>query len=293
MTIDERLTQLSTVGTVIPCPMMRLIAADHEPPIVVGEGELTVSRSTSFKYSLRGTPIDIGHALRSLRRIDADPYDGTLRERLDLTTSSGLSLSGGWTTPSIRLTDDGRTWTFNGEIDSLSFLDDGDFEAGTKVAFTLPHDSRAGLVLRRFMDATDDGNMREKALTINGAELHLVFDDDAAHNDAGPGARFFEGIRRTRLFQDLRRAGVELDPVAGMPVGIGLVILQGLPAWSHGDQNGRLIVIWIDAGDDLTGVEATGLLHDDVQAGIGHAGWQNLIRRIIVADERVPDLLGK
>lgn len=29
------------------------------------------------------------------------------------------------------------------------------------------------------MDATGDRNMREKALTIDGAELHLVFDDDA------------------------------------------------------------------------------------------------------------------
>lgn len=179
MTINERLTQLSTVGTVIPCPMMRLIGADHEPPIVVGEGELTVSSSTSFKYSLRGVPADVGHALRSLRRIDADPYDGTLRQRLDLTTSSGLSLSGGWTTPRIHLTDDGRAWTFNGEIDSLSFLDEGDFEAGTKVAFTLPHDSHAGLVLRCFMDSTGDGNLREKALMINGAELRLVLNDDA------------------------------------------------------------------------------------------------------------------
>lgn len=95
---------------------MHLIAADYEPPIVVGEGDLTISSSTSFKYSLRGTPADIGHALRSLCWIDAVPYDGTLRERLDLTTSSGLSLLGGWMRPSIRLTDDGRTSTFNGEM---------------------------------------------------------------------------------------------------------------------------------------------------------------------------------
>ena len=79
-TIANRLKHLSQVGTVIPCTEMTLLAGDHDPPVVAGTGEITVLTSTSFGYTVRGTPDDFGHALRSLRRIDEDPYDGILRE---------------------------------------------------------------------------------------------------------------------------------------------------------------------------------------------------------------------
>lgn len=179
MSIVDRMIRFSTIGTVINCPEMTLLAGDHEPPVVVGEGEVTVTSPTTFTYTLRGTPTDIGHALRTLRRIDADPYDGTLRERLDLTTDDGFSLSGGWTIPKVDVSDGGRPWTFTGEIDSLSFHEDGDFEPGTEVAFILPRYHRARLVLRRFMEEVGDGKRREKTLVVNGAKLRLTLDDDA------------------------------------------------------------------------------------------------------------------
>lgn len=179
MSIVDRLIQFSTLGTVITCPAMELQAGDHEPPVVVGEGEITVKSTTLFEYILRGSPADVGHALRTLRRIDADPYDGTLRERLDVKTADGMSLSGGWTIPKVYVPDDGGPWTFTGEIESLSFHEDGSFEPGTEVAFTLPRGHRARLVLRRFMEEVGEGNRREKTLVINGATLRLMLDDDA------------------------------------------------------------------------------------------------------------------
>lgn len=178
MSIVDELTHLSSVGTVIACPEMTLMAGDHEPPVVIGAGEITVLSTTSFGYVLRGTPADIGHACRSLRRIEKDPYDGTLRERLNVTTSDGLSLSGGWTIPKARVPDGGGPWTFSGEIDALSFHKDGDFEPGTEVAYLLPRHHRARIILRRFMDPIGDGRRQEKALTINGADLLLTLEDD-------------------------------------------------------------------------------------------------------------------
>ncbi|WP_146071446.1 hypothetical protein [Bosea lathyri] len=55
MTIVNRLKHLSEVGTVIHCPEMTLLAADDEPPIVIGEGELRVLTETSFGYRVKPT----------------------------------------------------------------------------------------------------------------------------------------------------------------------------------------------------------------------------------------------
>ena len=178
MSIVDRMIHLSTVGAVIPCPLMTLLAGDHEPPVVVGEGEITVMSATIFGYQIRGTPADVGHALRSLHRIDSDPYDGTLRERLVVTTADGLKLSGGWTSPTVRTPDEGGVWTFTGEVESLTYHEDGEFEPGTEVAFLLPQHHRARMLLRRFMDLTGSGNRRAKALKVNGADLLITLEDD-------------------------------------------------------------------------------------------------------------------
>jgi hypothetical protein len=176
MSVVDRLLHFATVGTVIPCPEMTLLAADHDPPIVVGTGEVTVLTSRSFGYTLRGTPDDVGHALRSLRRIDKNPYDGLLRERLMVMTADGLSLSGGWTIPKVHVPDGVAEWTFTGEVESLSFHEDGAFDAGTEVAYLLPRQHRARLILRRFMDDRGEG-VFERSVRINGADLQITLND--------------------------------------------------------------------------------------------------------------------
>ncbi|KPH85822.1 hypothetical protein GLUCOINTEAF2_0203176 [Komagataeibacter intermedius AF2] len=114
-----------------------------------------------------------------------------------------------------------------------------------------------------------------------------------AHDQARPCAGRLEFCLGSRLFQHFRRAGVELDPVAGIPVRIFVVILQRLPAWGHRNQHCGFVIVRINIGDDLARIECPRFLHDDIEAGVGRSGRQNLIRRIIITDERVPDLLGK
>ncbi len=178
MTIIERLKQLSEVGAVIRCPVMELLGGDHEPPVVVGEGEITVLTATSFAYALRGTPADTGYALRSLRRIEADPRDSRLRERLTMTTADGLELSGGWTIPKIHLPNDGRNWVFTGEIEALSLHENGAYEPGTEVAYLLPSQHRARVILRRFFPQRPC-TAPEMRLTVLGSEVVFSLDDDA------------------------------------------------------------------------------------------------------------------
>jgi hypothetical protein len=179
MGIADRMIRLSTRGTSIPCAEMTLLAGDHEPPVVVGEGEITVLGSTSFSYVLRGVPADVGHALKALRRIDRDPYDCHLQEKLEVVTADGQHLSGGWTIPKTHVPADNGPWIFTGEVESLAFHENGEFEAGTEVAYLLPRQHRARTVLRRFMDEVGGGPKREKLLSVNGAELSFTLDEDA------------------------------------------------------------------------------------------------------------------
>lgn len=179
MTIVDRLKQLAELGAVISCSEMTLLAGDHDPPVVVGEGEIAVSTSTTFRYSLRGIPEDLGHAMRSLTRIHTDPYDDRLRERLTVTTAEGLSLMAGWTIPNVHIPDTDGPWHFTGEVDALSFLEDGHFEAGTEVAYLLPRQHRARVVLRRFFPEPTNRVLPEVRLSILGSEVVFTLDDDA------------------------------------------------------------------------------------------------------------------
>lgn len=175
----ERLRRFSDVGAVIPCSQMTLLAGDHEPPVVVGEGEITVRTTTSFGYTLRGLPEDIGHALRSLNRIEADPYNGLLRERLTATTGDGVELAGGWTIPKVHIPEDGGNWVFRGVIDAVSFHQNGEFDPGTEVAFILPPENRVRIILRRFFPRPIVGGLPEVRLAIGDDEIILTLDDEA------------------------------------------------------------------------------------------------------------------
>ncbi len=179
MTTVGHLKHLSEVGTVIPCPEMTLLASDHDPPVVIGEGEITVLTATSFGYTLRGTPEDVSHALRSLRRIDANPYDGLLRERLTVTTTDGLELMGGWTIPKVHVPNEGGPWVFTGEIEALSFHENGAYDPGTEVAYLLPRQHRARTILRRFFPRQECEQMPEMRLTMLGSEVVFTLDDEA------------------------------------------------------------------------------------------------------------------
>jgi len=178
-TTVDRLKHLSEVGTVISCPEMILLAGDHERPVVIGKGEITVLTTTSFGYTLRGTPEDVGHALRSLRRIDADPYDGLLRERLTMTTVDGQKLVGGWTIPEIYVPNESGPWVFTGQIEALSCYENGAYEPGTEVAYLLPRQHRARIILRRFFPQQVCEQMPEMRLMVLGSQIVFTLDDEA------------------------------------------------------------------------------------------------------------------
>lgn len=179
MTFPDKLQRIAEVGTVITCPSMTLLAGDHEPPVVVGSGEIVVSSTTSFRYRIQGLPEDIGHAIRTLNRIRQAPYDGLLRERLVAVAEDGRQLHCGWTIPEVDPGDGGKDWIFVGGVDTLMVNDDGPTLLFTDVAYLLPIHHTARTILRRlFPEPGLDGKSIHQMLIL-GTDITFTLDDEA------------------------------------------------------------------------------------------------------------------
>lgn len=159
-------------------PHMELLARDHEPPIIVGEGELRIVSEREFTYEIRGAPPDLGHTLRAMNRLREDRYDGLNRFRLEMRDADGQGWSGGWTIPDFDTEADG--WRFHGSCDSLGTEFDVSPQPGRSEArFLIPRDYAASLILGRFLPPADgDPGPRTRTVDVLGAPVTFAFDYD-------------------------------------------------------------------------------------------------------------------
>ena len=176
----EKWGHLAAVGSIIECPKMTLWAGDHEPPIVVGAGQMIVQSTRGWTYEIKGVPDDVGHAMRSIRRLEFDPYDGRLRSRLTAVDSEGVDISMGWTEPVVQLAEVGPEWTFKGECDSAWLTEDPVKTSFTEDLFLLAPQHRSRTLFRRFFPRRSvDDDPVEHRLDVDGAEIVFALYDRA------------------------------------------------------------------------------------------------------------------
>jgi hypothetical protein len=169
------------VPKTIVFPRLELIGRDHEPPIVVGSGEVRMESRESFSFKLRGTPEDIPYALAAASQRRDAPYDGLARPRLLGTDSEGVTWLGGYTIPQIATHH--HPWTFTGEIDSLSTDDQSPTvvaQASTELMFPLRIGDPMTIALARFVRTVRPGMkaIREYELKALGTDIRFAFEAD-------------------------------------------------------------------------------------------------------------------
>ena len=159
-------------------PHMELLGRDHEPPIVVGEGELRIVSEREFAYEIRGIAPDLGHTLRAMKRLHEDRYNGLNRFRVAMRDADGQDWSGGWTIPELETGTE--AWRFWGECDSLGIeLDVPPQEGRSEARFLIPRDYAASLILGRFLPPTRDGlALRSRVVEVLGVPVTFTFDYD-------------------------------------------------------------------------------------------------------------------
>jgi len=76
-------------------PEMTLLCGDREDPLVVGAGTISLNSPHRFDYAIKGKPNDPRYAYEQLQRQEANPYQPTMRFRLEATDETGLEFAGG------------------------------------------------------------------------------------------------------------------------------------------------------------------------------------------------------
>jgi hypothetical protein len=160
-------------------PRLALMGRDHAPLIVEGSGEIRMPSLNLFEYTLRGTPTDIAYALRSLRKMEEDRYDGLARFRLVGTDAGGREWTFGYTNPSVEV-GDSEEWTFAGRLDGLGpgvWAGEVAADAGTEAIFAIPADHPAARAMGAFVrsEAADGQPTRSYELDVLGTPLHFCY----------------------------------------------------------------------------------------------------------------------
>lgn len=118
--------------------------------------------------------------MRSIRRIDQEPYNGLARLRLVGTDIDGVEWVLGWTIPSYSII--GSVWTFRGELEAIIPLaGDRDEGGGTELRYVVPEGSLAHWVFVRTVISAGGEQPLRRQLRIEaaGAVIDLAYDPDA------------------------------------------------------------------------------------------------------------------
>ncbi|MFT4253065.1 MAG: hypothetical protein QM608_11320 [Caulobacter sp.] len=177
MSLLERWTPFLSAPVTLSFPTLELLADGHEPPIAIGHGEVVSPDLHRFEYTLVARPTDLARAMRAIRRIDEEPYDGTARLRLVGTDADGVEWMLGWTAPRYEIGAD--SWRFTGDLDSL-IPTSGEIAGapGTELRYVVPDASRMHWIFAQTVITPVEGSaaLRERVLEVLGAYIRLAYD---------------------------------------------------------------------------------------------------------------------
>jgi hypothetical protein len=192
----------ATGGRKISFPKLELMGGDHDPPVVVGTGEIEMEGFNSFTFHLDGKPEDVGYALATCNRYREWPYEALARLRLFGTDTDGVNWSGGWTTPSVH-TSDGN-WRFAGDLEALVTDVEGETvpqRTGTELMFPLRIGDPLTISMARFVRSLPPAAdpVREYRMRLLESDILFKYEQDlstllvTAESSSGLSAPYAEG----------------------------------------------------------------------------------------------------
>ncbi|MES0213890.1 hypothetical protein NKL07_00130 [Mesorhizobium sp. C280B] len=184
MAVLDHWRHLLNTPKTLTCKKMKLLARDHEEPIIIGTGEFNIIDNTTFRYTLRGRPADAAYTFHQLKRQRENPYESLMRFRLVFWDEGGVEYAGGWTVPHVE-PGSGDEWIFSGETHSGPWLHepcDASESNATELIFAIPRGSAAALCLSRFVRMPHEGMKH-----IPEYVLHTLGSDIAFHYDSAVG----------------------------------------------------------------------------------------------------------
>lgn len=114
-TLDNWAHRLLQVPLLIECPSMQVIGYDHEEPLFVGPGHISITSRTGMEFVMHGKPIDEKKAHERLFRAFENPFVNLDQLRVMAVDYEGVEWNCGWVDVRIGDTAQG-IWRLSGNI---------------------------------------------------------------------------------------------------------------------------------------------------------------------------------
>jgi hypothetical protein len=102
-TLPRWFDRLTRVPGTIECPEMQLLSGvDHEGPVFVGTGIISIPDASTVEFTMFARPAEGADGVSRLRRSQENPYEVFDQFRLVATDYQGTEWQGGWVRPQIK-----------------------------------------------------------------------------------------------------------------------------------------------------------------------------------------------
>lgn len=142
----RRWTPLLDAKTIVT-PTTNVIARDHDPAIMTGEGRIDISHPARFSYVFQGVATDLSRAVDRLMHARRNPHDGLSQFRIEGVDASGARWAYGYVRPD-HIDHTGEQWTLAGDCNGL-ITDDATAhsESGVELIYLIPPELSLGTLM--------------------------------------------------------------------------------------------------------------------------------------------------
>ncbi|GAM97388.1 hypothetical protein U91I_01014 [alpha proteobacterium U9-1i] len=153
-----------------------VIARDHDPVIMTGEGRIDISHPARFSYIFRGVATDLSRAVDRLMHARRNPYDGLSQFRIEGVDQGGTKWSYGYVRPN-HIDHTGEQWTLAGDCNGLITDDpDAHTESGVELIFLVPPELNLGALMTDTERPDGEPLLRTHACSVLGAMISFAYE---------------------------------------------------------------------------------------------------------------------
>ncbi len=117
-TLDHWDYKLLGIPKLIECPVMEVMGNDHEPPLLVGPGHISIESRSSMHFVMHAEAPDPGRALEALVLARNNPFHTLKQLRIFATDYDGIHWNCGWVDVKVGEITASR-WRLSGEIQAI------------------------------------------------------------------------------------------------------------------------------------------------------------------------------
>lgn len=160
-TLDNWAHRLLQVPLLIECPSMQVIGYDHEEPLFVGPGHISITSRTGMEFVMHGKPIDEKKAHERLFRAFENPFVNLDQLRVMAVDYEGVEWNCGWV--DVRMGDTAQgIWRLSGNIQVIMTKASGTRvqpEASIEVVYDASLDIPIPLLSRKELHQRAESNL--------------------------------------------------------------------------------------------------------------------------------------